>query len=122
MANLEVSLNGTALPIVKAENLIELTIPNESDNVTLDGSLYTDFVGLRRGWEISWPRLKDTDYNTIKAIFDNQYSTSSYVLLSIPYYGIYHMAKLEISNKNIKWDGCYIIDFSITLKEQYSVS
>lgn len=122
MANLEVSINALALPMVRAQDLIELTIPNESDNVTLDGSLYTDFVGLRRGWRISWPRITEDEYNDIKAEFAAQYTNESYVLLTIPYYNVLHTAKLEISDKNIKWDGCYVIDFSITLKEQYSVS
>lgn len=122
MANLEVSLNSTALPMLKAENFVEVIKPNESNNKTLDGSLYTDFIGLNRSWQVSWPRLTSTQYDTIRTLFDYQYTNETFLHLEIPYYLIDTTAKLEISTKDIKWDGCYIYDFSITITEALSVS
>lgn len=122
MANLEIDLNGQALPMFRAENFKELLKPNESDNQTLDGSIYTDFIGLNRSWQVKWPRLTDTQYDAIRALFDYQYQNETYLTLEIPYYSIDTIAKLEISAKDIKWDGCYIYDFSITLIEALSVS
>lgn len=122
MANLEVSLNATALPMFRAEDFRELLNPNESDNQTLDGSIYTDFIGLNRSWEISWPRLTDTQYNAIRALYEYQFTNETYLTLEIPYYSIDTIAKLEISAKDIKWDGCYIYDFSIKIIEALSVS
>lgn len=122
MANLEVSLDSTALPMVKAENFKELLKANESDNQTLDGSMYTDFIGLNRSWQIKWPRLLDTEYDAIRALFNSQYTNESYLHLEIPYYSIDTTAKLEISAKDIRWDGCYIYDFSVTIIEALSVS
>lgn len=122
MANLEVSLDSTALPMVRAEDFIELLNPNESSNKTLDGSLYTDFIGLNRSWQVKWPRLTDTQYDAIRALFNYQYTNETYLHLEIPYYSIDTTAKLEISSKDIKWDGCYIYDFSIVIIEALSVS
>lgn len=122
MANLEVSLNATALPMFRAEDFKEVLNPNESDNKTLDGSLYTDFIGLNRSWQIKWPRLTDTQYDAIRALYDYQFTNETYLTLEIPYYSIDTIAKLEISAKDIKWDGCYIYDFSVTIIEAVSVS
>ena len=122
MANLEVSLNSTALPMFRAEDFKELLNANESDNKTLDGSLYTDFIGLNRSWQIKWPRLTDTQYDAIRALFDYQFTNETYLTLEIPYYSIDTIAKLEISSKDIKWDGRYIYDFSVTIIEAFSVS
>ena len=122
MANLEIDLNGQALPMFRAENFKELLKPNESDNQTLDGSIYTDFIGLNRSWQVKWPRLTDTQYDAIRALFDYQYENETYLTLEIPYYSIDTTAKLEISVKDIKWDGCYIYDFSVVIIEAVSVS
>lgn len=122
MANLEIDLNGTALPMFRAEDFKELLQPNESDNRTLDGSLYTDFVGLNRSWSVSWPRITDVQYNVIRTLYDYQFTNETYLTLEIPYYSIDTIAKLEISSKDIKWDGCYIYDFTITIIEALSVS
>lgn len=122
MANLEVSLNSTALPMFRAEDFRELLKANESDNKTLDGSLYTDFIGLNRSWSIKWPRLTEAQYNAIRALYNYQYTNETYLNLEIPYYSVETIAKLEISAKDIKWDGCYIYDFSVTIIEALSVS
>lgn len=122
MANLEVSLDSTALPMFRAEDFEEVLNPNEANNKTLDGSMYTDFVGLNRTWRIKWPRLTDTQYDAIRALFNSQYTNETYLHLEIPYYSIDTTAKLEISVKDIKWDGCYIYDFSIVIIEALSVS
>lgn len=122
MANLEVSLDNVALPMFRAEDFKEILKPNEADNKTLDGSLYTDFIGLNRSWQIKWPRLTDVQYNAIRALYNSQYTNESYLNLEIPYYSIDTTAKLEISAKDIKWDGCYIFDFSVTIIEALSVS
>lgn len=122
MANLEIDLNGQALPMFRAEDFREILKPNESNNQTLDGSIYTDFVGLNRSWQVKWPRLTDTQYDAIRALFNSQYTNESYLHLEIPYYSIDTTAKLEISAKDIKWDGCYIYDFSVTIIEALSVS
>lgn len=122
MANLTVSLDSTELPMFRAEDFKELIKPNESTNQTLDGSIYTDFVGLNRSWQIKWPRLTEDQYNAIRALFDYQYTNETYLHLEIPYYSIDTTAKLEISAKDIKWDGCYIYDFSVTIIEALSVS
>ena len=122
MANLEVSLQSTALPMFRAEDFKELLNANESDNKTLDGSLYTDFIGLNRSWQIKWPRLTEAQYDAIRALYEYQFTNETYLTLEIPYYSIDTIAKLEISSKDIKWDGCYIYDFSVTIIEALSVS
>lgn len=122
MANIAITLGGVVLPVVKIEDLKEIPSPIESSNITLDGTLYTDFVSLRRSWQIHWPILTEDEYDDIRAIFNAQYTNEAYPLLQIPYYGISHPAKMSINEKNIKWDGNCIRDFSVVLEEQYAVS
>lgn len=120
MPNIAITLGGVLLP--DSAVLKENPIPQESDNLTLDGSLYTDFVSVRRSWTISWVKLNKDEYDDIRQVFDDQYDLEAYPLLEIPYYNIEVPAKMSISEKDIHFDGECIIDFSITLDEQYAIS
>lgn len=122
MVNINIELAGVALPIVGAKDLREITTPNESNNVTLGGTMYTDYVGWRRSWEITWPRLQISEYDSIRSIYENQFITESYPLLEIPFYNIEVFAKLSLSIKDIIFDGDCVRDFSIRLDEQVAIS
>lgn len=121
MANIVIVLGGQVLPQVDVP-FKEITEPVESNNVTLDGTLYTDWVATRRSWSLTWGVLSKTEYDTIRAIFNSQYSNEAYPILQISYYSILVPVKVEISEKDIRWDGNCVRDFSIKLIEQYAVS
>jgi hypothetical protein len=120
MDNIVITLGGVELP--DSNILLETTEPNETDVRTLDGTLDTDFINQLRGWTITWRRLSAANYDAIRAIFDAQYTNEAYPILLIPYYNIEVPVKVNISTKNIRFDGDCIIDFTITLQEQYAIS
>lgn len=122
MSRLDMSIivDGTVLPLYST--LKETTTPNESENITLDGTLYTDFVNNRRSWVVGWEKLKADDYDTIRALYDAQYTTETVPVVEIPEYGITAPMKLNISDRSIRLNGEIIEGFSLTLKEQYAVS
>ena len=110
----------TELPLYSS--LRESIDPNETDNTTLDGTLYTDFVNNRRGWVVGWEKLKAANYDIIRAIYSEQYQYEAYHTVEIPEYGVTAAMKINISDRNIRLNGEIIEGVSITLKEQYAIS
>lgn len=118
--DMSIIVDSTTLPMYST--LQEKIDPMESENVTLDGTLYTDFINNRRSWVVGWEKLKASDYDTIRALYDAQYSTETIPVVEIPEYGITAPMKIVISDRSIRLKGEIIEGFSITLKEQYAIS
>ena len=118
--DMSITIGGTTLPLYST--LREQTSPIESENVTLDGTMYTDFTSQRRAWVVGWQKLKEADYATIRALFDAQYATEAIPIVEIPEYGITAPMKLSISDRDIRLNGEIIENFTLTLKEQYAIS
>lgn len=108
-------MGGTYLPI--PTKFVEAIGANESTNQTLDGTLYVDYTSGSRTWTIEWAVLCEDDYNSLREIYDNQYVNNQPATLVIPYYDIDVLVEVNISSKNIFWDGNMIKGFSITLVE-----
>jgi hypothetical protein len=115
-------LSGGTVELPLYSSLKEMIDPNETDNTTLDGTLYTDFVNNRRSWMVAWEKLKAADYDTVRALFNEQYQYEAYHTFVLPEYGISAPMKINISDRNIRLNGEIIEGFSITLKEQYAIS
>ena len=113
-------LGGVQLP--NYASLREITEPNVAKNVTLDGSLYVDFYNNRRKWEISWKLLKAAEYDTIRALYDLQFSSQTMLQFIVDPLGLFVPVYISINEKNIKWNGQLIEGFTITLEEQYAIS
>jgi hypothetical protein len=118
--DMSIIVDSTTLPMYST--LREITTPNESENITLDGTLYTQFINNRRTWIVGWEKLKAVDYDTIRALYDAQYATETIPVVEIPEYGITAPMKIVISDRSIRLKGEIIEGFSITLKEQYAIS
>jgi len=73
--DMSIIVDSTVLPLYST--LREQTTPIESENVTLDGTMYTDFNSNRRAWVVGWNKLKAADYDVIRALYNAQYSTES---------------------------------------------
>ena len=114
------SAGTTILPLYSS--LREVLDPIESKNITLDGTLYTDFVNNRRSWVVGWEKLKAVDYDTIRAIYNRQYTTENVPIIFLVEYGISTPMKFEISDRNIRLNGEIIEGVTVTLLEQYAVS
>lgn len=118
--DMKIVVDSTVLPLYST--LKEQVSPIESEQVTLDGSMYTDFTANRRAWVVGWEKLKATDYDTIRALYNAQYANEAIPIVEIPEYGITAPMKLDISDRNIRLNGEIIEGFTLTLKEQYAVS
>lgn len=110
----------TILPLYKT--LSEKLDPIESKNVTLDGTLYTDFINNRRSWVVGWEKLKAADYDIIRAIYNRQYTSENIPIVFLVEYNISAPMKFEISDRNIRLNGEIIEGVTVTLLEQYAVS
>ena len=114
------SAGTTVLPLYST--LKEQVDPIESENVTLDGSMYTDFTSNRRAWAVGFDNMKAADYDIIRAIYNRQYVTEAIPTVQLVEYGIIAPMKFVISDRNIRLNGEIISGFTLTLKEQYAVS
>lgn len=100
----------------------EITQPNVSKNVTLNGELYVDFYNNRRAWEIRWNYLTVEQYEAIRAKYDKQFEQQEMLMFVVNNLNIFVPVYININDKNIKWNGQLIEGFAITLEEQYAIS
>ena len=121
MSNIVIILNGQELPLPDVPFKM-ITDENATDNITLDGTMYTDYINMRRSWTMEWARLSATQYQVIRDIYESQFSTGAYPILVIDYYDIAVPVKVSINDKDIRNDGDCIYGVEITLNEQYAVS
>lgn len=121
MSNIVIQLGDETLPTPDLPFTRPIQ-PNESDVVTLDGTMYTDFTNYRRVWNLHWGRLTAEQYQVLEDIFISQYSTGAYPLLEIDYYSVSAPVKMAINEKDIHSDGCYVYGVEVTLSEQYAIS
>lgn len=117
---MQIIVGSTVLPLYST--LKEQISPNESESVTLDGTMYTDFVNNRRSWVVGWEKLKAADYDTIRQLYNDQYINEAIPVVEIPEYSITAPMKISISDRDIRLNGEIIEGFSIILKEQYAIS
>lgn len=113
-------LGGVQLP--DQTQLLETTTPNEADVMTLDGSLYTDFVNLMRSWTIGFPYLTQAEFDPIYELYKSQYTNETYLAFEVDQLGITTIVKVNISDKDIHFNGQQVYGFSLTLKEAYAIS
>jgi hypothetical protein len=118
--DMRIIVNGTVLPLYST--LLEKLTPIESENVTLDGTLYTDYINNRRGWVAGWDKLKAADYDIIRALYNAQYTTEAVPVVQLVEYGIVAPMKMNISDRNIRMNGEIIEGVTVTFKEQYAIS
>lgn len=117
---LTIVLGGVTLP--DQTQLVETTTPNETDTMTLNGDLYTDFVNYRRSWAVSLLPLCREDFEVIYAVYTGQYANESYVTFVCEARDISTIVKVNISDQDIKWNGDQVDGFTLTLKEQHAIS
>lgn len=99
------TINDYQLPPLELE-FLNTPQENATDVVTLDGSMYTDFVSVQDTWTFNYTILTKAQYDAIRAIYDSQFTAFEYPLLSIPFYDIEDQpARMYINDKDI-WNHC----------------
>lgn len=120
MPDMKMFLGGQELP--KPTTFVRTLDPNETDNLTLGGTLYTDFINNRREWQVSWKLMTVEDYQIIHDLYMAQYANEAFHVLDFDAYSITEPVKINISDQNIRFNGNFVENFHITLKEQYAIS
>jgi hypothetical protein len=115
-----VYLAGVALPLYA--EITDTTEPNLTKLLTLDGSLKIDFYNNRRRWTIKWNYLTAAQHDSIRTIYDNQFLSASLPTFWIPSVNLAVPVFINIVDKNIKWNGAMVEDFTIVLEEGYGIS
>lgn len=110
-------LNGVDMPPIEID-FINTPTENATDVVTLDGSMYTDFISQNYGWTFNYDSLTKAQYDTIRAVYDSQFTSYEYPLLTIDYYSVEDQpVRMYINEKNI-WNNCGDIqNVQITFRE-----
>lgn len=95
-------------------------VEGKSQNTTLNGNVYIDYIYSKKSFTVSLFNLTTEDYADIRAFYDSQFTTGQFPLLSIEELGISSMVvAMEISSRNIV-NQCLITD-KITLNFRETV-
>lgn len=121
MITITLSVGATTASFSNFTDLGEKLMPIMSKNYAQTGTMYVDYIGNRRVWRIDFDTLSKNDYDSLRAVYDAQFSTASLATLEMS--GDYTLssrsALLELPAENkLKWNGQYLRDFSITVEER----
>ena len=116
------TLNGQPMPQIQRD-FINRPQENAADVVTLSGRMYTDFVSVEHSWTFNYESLTQAEYDSLRAIYDSQFTSYQYPTLSIPFYEIDEVpVRMYINEKNI-WNNCGAVQgaqFIFRITEQLS--
>jgi len=119
---IEIKVNGINWPSLHAP-FIEIPIENATDIITLDGTMYTDFINERRQWKLHWSVLESNQYNIIKTAYRSQFLNESYLTVDIPFYGINGvLMRMFLNEKNIRNAGDCILGVEVILTEKRAIN
>jgi len=105
MSAITASLSGDQLPPIERQ-FVNTPIENATDVVTLDGTMYTDFISQHREWVFNYSSVDYADYNLLKAKYDAQFTNFEYPELTIDFYSISAVpVRMYINEKDIQ-DNC----------------
>lgn len=116
----EIYMNGILLP-----NYIDIALersPNATSNITLDGTLFVDYVNNRRVWNIQWQLLTREQVQVIIDLYNSQFTTGNNLAMEVANLGITTDVYMTISVDQIKYNGQYSDSFSAVIQEIYAVS
>ena len=113
-------LNGTALPLYS--DISERIDSNMSKIYSLDGTLTVDYLNNRRAWEIKWDYITTAQYDIIRGIYDRQFTVGNRPIFYVPSIPFAVNVLVQIPQKNIRWNGGMVENFSIVLEEFFAVS
>lgn len=116
MSNMTGTLGGVTIDNFTIP-FLERSIENAADVVTLDGTMYTDFININKEWTINFEELCHADYDALRAVYDGQFSNGEYPTLVLPYLSIDASVRMWINEKNIQKDGTNVRGFQIRLRE-----
>lgn len=111
------TINGYDMPPIELD-FINTPTENATDVVTLSGEIYTDFVSQESSWVFNYESLTEAQYNLLRGVYDSQFTTYQYPLLTIPHFTIEDVpVRMYINEKDI-WNHCGDVkNVQITFRE-----
>lgn len=63
--------------------IIDEDVEGASDNTTLDGNVYTDFMYLKKRWIQSFKQMDSSTYSRLRGFYIRQFSQATYPVITI---------------------------------------
>lgn len=102
--------NDTLVLPLLSPPLSETTIEGAQDVQTLDNNISTYFTANKREWTHTWPYLSKSEFDSIKAFYDRQWTDYKYPLLTIDHLNVSDVpVRMYISPQNII-DNCGTVE------------
>ena len=98
------TVNGWQMPPIELD-FIDTPIENATDVITIDGSIYTDFVNQLKEWTFNYSSMTKAQYDRLRAEYDKQFTLYEYPTLEIPFFSFSGKTRMYISNAKI-WNNC----------------
>lgn len=93
-------------------------ITGKSQNTTLNGNVYIDYVYNKKQITLSLPVMSDSDYATIRGFYDRQFSNNRFPTISITELGISNMVvAMDISDRDIISQCLLTDEIQLTFRE-----
>lgn len=96
--------------------------PGSSENITLNGSMYVDYMYRRRSWTLRWDIISRDTFEDIKDRYDSQFTTGNLANVHIPSRSINVACHLKINLMNLKYNDQWIENFELTIEELGAIS
>lgn len=122
MIDMSLILGGVLMPKFGPNGFKRSYQPNETDNVTLGGNMFTDFINNRRIWLVTWENITAAQFALIHEVYLSQYSDYTYPIMQMDAYDIYTPVKMEMDDQNIRWNGSIVSNLTVRLIEKYAFS
>lgn len=121
----KVYINALELPYIEVP-FVETLEENATDNITLDGTIFTDFTNQRRSWSLNYTVLDVDVYDQIRAIYDSQFTTGNFPTMTIvdddgniPLSET--SVRMHLGSRDIRRHGKKAWDVKIRLDEKFAV-
>lgn len=116
------SVDTLELPLLEVP-LKESKIKGETEVITMDLNVYTDFFAQKKAWSHTWANLTEAEYDALEEFFDRQYELYEYPVISIPDLGVVDVVvKMDLSDRDII-DNCGTVEnVTVTFRETIQMS
>lgn len=99
------------------------TIESAIDVTTLDLNVYTDLIGTKKMWTVNWGGMTPSEYASLKAFYDRQFTLYKYPVLSIPDLAVDDVVvRMTITSQDIVDDTGMVDGVTVTLRETAQTS
>lgn len=98
--------------------LTEGVIEASTEVTTLDLNVYIDLLSTKRVWKISWGYMSATDYASLRAFYDRQFSSLEFPDVTIPDLGVTSVVvRATISDLMVTDSSGLVENVELTLRE-----